>query len=90
MKHLDRHLDVKLPIQSDEIERRCRLVSLVYEVLRDMETPAEETTNTAILFALSRAFLEKATKPANRGAAAPAERRQVGHVLEPMERTSRA
>jgi hypothetical protein len=77
MKHLDHHLDVKLPIQSDEIERRCRLVSLVYEVLRDMETPAEETTSTAVLSALSRAFLEKATAEATREAAAPAERRKL-------------
>jgi hypothetical protein len=36
-----------MPIQNDEIERRSRLVLLVYEVLRDMETPAEEATNTA-------------------------------------------
>ena len=40
MKRLDT-LEVKLPIQNDEIERRSRLVLLVYEVLRDMETPAE-------------------------------------------------
>jgi hypothetical protein len=54
-------LEVKMPIQNDEIERRSRLVLLVYEVLRDMETPAEEATNTAVLSALSRAFLDKAT-----------------------------
>jgi hypothetical protein len=76
MKRLD-HLEVKLPIQNDEIKRRSRLVLLVYEVLREMETPAEEATNTAVLSALSRAFLEKATAQANREAAAPAERRKL-------------
>ena len=49
-----------MPIQN-EIERRSRLVLLVYEVLRDMQAPAEEATNTAVLSDLSRAFLERAT-----------------------------
>jgi hypothetical protein len=72
-----------MPIQNDEIERRSRLVLLVYEVLRDMETPAEETTNTAVLSALSRAFLDKATAldttaQANSNVAPPRERRNLG------------
>jgi hypothetical protein len=58
----------------NEIERRSRLVLLVYEVLRDMETPAEGATNTAVLSALSRAFSDKATAEAKREAAAPRER----------------
>jgi hypothetical protein len=76
MQRLD-HLEVKLPIQTDEIKRRSRLVLLVYEVLRDMETPAEEATNAAVLSALSRAFLEKATAQALREAAVPAVRRKL-------------
>jgi hypothetical protein len=52
-------LEVKMSIQNDEIERRSRLVSLVYDVLRDMETPASGATSTEVLSALSRAFLDK-------------------------------
>jgi hypothetical protein len=59
---LIRHLD---PTQSDEYERRLWLVTLAYEVLRDMKTPTDEATNVAVLFALSRASLEKATTLAN-------------------------
>ena len=51
--------EMKMPIQS-EIERRSRLVLLVYD-LRDMQAPAEEATNTAVLSDLSRAFSERAT-----------------------------
>jgi hypothetical protein len=39
--------------ETDEIARRSRLVVRVYEVHRDMETPAEEATNAAVLSALS-------------------------------------
>jgi hypothetical protein len=83
-------LEVKMPIQNDEIERRSRLVLLVYEVLRDMETPAEEATNTAVLSALSRAFLDKATvldeatAQANSEFAAPTERRNFGMFSRAM------
>jgi hypothetical protein len=79
-----------MPIQNDEIERRSRLVLLVYEVLRDMETPAEEATNTAVLSALSRAFLDKATvldkalAQANSEFAAPRERRNLTMFSRPM------
>jgi hypothetical protein len=43
-----------------EFERRSRLVSLAYEVLRDMKSPSDEATTEVILSDLSRAFLEKA------------------------------
>ena len=45
----------------DEYERRSRLVSLAYEVLRDMKTPADEATNMAMFSDLSRAFFDRAT-----------------------------
>jgi hypothetical protein len=48
------------PAPRDELERRSRLISLVYEVLRDMKSPAAETTNLAMLSDLSQAFLDKA------------------------------
>jgi hypothetical protein len=59
------------PTQSDEYERRSRLVSLTYEVLRDMKTPTDEVTNMTMFSDLSRAFFEKATALANLEAAAP-------------------
>ena len=62
-----------MPIQSDEIERRSRLISLAYEVLRDMETPADEATNMTVFSALSRAFFDKASA-ANLKAAEPKAR----------------
>jgi hypothetical protein len=52
-------------IVRNEIERRGRLVSLVYEVLRDMELPAAEATNVDVFKALSGAFLDKATAEAD-------------------------
>jgi hypothetical protein len=89
-------LEVTMPIHNDEIERRSRLILLVYEVLRDMEAPASEATNTAVLSALSRAFLDKATnldkatvldkataRP-NREVAAPRERRNFEMFASPM------
>jgi hypothetical protein len=59
------------PVPRDELERRSRLISLVYEVLRDMKSPADETTNMAMFSDLSRAFLDKATALENLEAAAP-------------------
>jgi hypothetical protein len=44
----------------DEFERRSRLVSLAYEVLRDMKSPSDEATVEVILSDLSRACLDKA------------------------------
>jgi hypothetical protein len=70
-------LEVNMPIQNDELERRSRLVFLVYDVLRDMETPAEEATNTAVLSALSRAFSDKAAAQSDRETAAPTDRRKL-------------
>jgi hypothetical protein len=55
--------------QSDDSERLSRLVSLVYEVLREMKTPTDEATSMAT--DLSRAFSNKATALANLEAAAP-------------------
>jgi hypothetical protein len=68
--------EVKMSILSDEIERRSRLVLLAYEVLRDMEAPAEEATSRAVFSALARAFLDKATAEANRETSSPRERRK--------------
>jgi hypothetical protein len=44
----------------DEFERRSRLVSLAYEVLREMKSPSDEATTEVILYDLSRAFFDKA------------------------------
>jgi hypothetical protein len=55
--------------QSNDFERRSRLISLVYEVLRDMETPTNDATSMAT--DLSRAFSDKATALANLKAVAP-------------------
>ena len=74
-----------MPTPNDEIERRSRLVLLVYEVLRDVETPAEDATNTAVLSALSRAFLDKATAQATSEVAAPRERRNLGMFARAMQ-----
>jgi hypothetical protein len=45
--------------KSDEFERRSRLVSLAYEVLRKMKGPADVAKNMEVQ--LSQAFLDKAT-----------------------------
>jgi hypothetical protein len=60
------------PAQSDEYERRSRLISLVYEVLRDMNTPTDDATSMAR--DLSRAFSDKANALANLEPAAPKAR----------------
>jgi hypothetical protein len=46
-----------------DFDRRSRLVSLVYEVLRDMKTP-ENATDSERLYLLSQAFSDRATAPA--------------------------
>jgi hypothetical protein len=72
-----------MSIQNNEFERRSRLVSLVYDVLRDMETPANEATSTEVLSALSQAFLDKmdvldkATAQAKGMVAKPPKRQKV-------------
>jgi hypothetical protein len=53
------------PSEKDDLGRRSRLISLVYEVLRDMKTPTEEATNIAMFSDLGRAFSDKATALAN-------------------------
>jgi hypothetical protein len=55
----------------DDLERRSRLISLVYEVLRDMKSPTDEATKMAMFSDLSRAFLDKATALENLETAAP-------------------
>ena len=47
-------------LKMDEFERRSRLVSVAYDVLRDMEPPADGATTAVVLSALSQAFLDKA------------------------------
>jgi hypothetical protein len=59
-----------MPTRGDDFDQRLRLISLVYEVLRTMEAPAEGATETATCAALSRAFSEKAIALANLDAAA--------------------
>jgi len=54
----------------DEHERDLRLVSLTYEVLRDLEMPTDEVTDKAVFLRLSRAFSDKATALADPRAAA--------------------
>jgi hypothetical protein len=56
--------------QQDDLERRSRLVSLVYDVLRDMKTTGE-ATSVAMCSQLSWAFLDRATALANIEAAKP-------------------
>jgi hypothetical protein len=68
---VDNHSASLPPAPRDELERRSRLISLVYEVLRDMKSPADETTSMAMLSDLSRAFLDKANNLENLEAAAP-------------------
>jgi hypothetical protein len=67
-RSLTQHL---APTQSGEFERRSRLVSLAYEVLREMKTPAGDATTMAMFSDLSQAFLDKATALANVEATAP-------------------
>jgi len=57
-------------VQGDDFERRARLVCLVYEVLRSMETPVDGATDMAMLSALTRAFSDKTIALANLEAAA--------------------
>ena len=56
-------------VKENESDQSLRLVSLAYEVLRDMKTPTDDATSMAR--DLSRAFSDKATALANLEAAAP-------------------
>jgi hypothetical protein len=46
--------------EMNEFERRSRLVSLTYEVLRGVQLPEGEATTKVMLSVLTQAFLEKA------------------------------
>jgi hypothetical protein len=48
------------PPENNEFDRRSRLVSLAYEGLRDLRTPAD-ATDSEILTIISQAFLAKTT-----------------------------
>ena len=62
----------------DEYEGRSRLVTLAYEVLRDMKTPTDEATNMVMCSDLSRAFFDKAAALGIiEAAAAPHPRRKA-------------
>ena len=61
-------------VPRDDFERRARLICLVYEVLRSMETPADGATDMAMLSALTRAFSDKTIALANLEPAAPSRK----------------
>jgi hypothetical protein len=54
----------------DALDQRSRLISLVYEVLREMETPTEGATDMAMCSAISRAFSDHAIALLDLGTAA--------------------
>jgi hypothetical protein len=54
-----------------DFDRRSRLISLVYEVLRTVEMPTDGATEMATCEALSRAFSDKAIALATLEAAPP-------------------
>jgi hypothetical protein len=53
-------------IHGDDLNLPPRLVSLVNEVLREMEMPAEGSSDVDLLLALSRAFSVRARDPSER------------------------
>ncbi len=69
-------------MQSDEHERRSRLVTLVYEVLRDMESPADDATDMMLFSELSRAFFDKAAALASLKAVAPRAQEKSPTIVE--------
>ena len=70
-----------MEIHSGEHERRSRLVMLVYEVLRNMESPADDATDIAVLSDLSRAFFDKAAALASLDAVTPRARERSPTIL---------
>lgn len=64
----------------DDFHRRSRLISLVYEVLRNMESPADGATESAMCSILSKAFADKAIALPNLEAVVPRARHK-----SPME-----
>jgi hypothetical protein len=63
--------DIRPPGPGDAFERRARLICLVYEVLRSVETPADGATDMAMLSALARALSDKTSALTNLEADAP-------------------
>jgi hypothetical protein len=61
----------------DDLERGGRLISLVYKVLGDMETPPDGTADVATYPALSQAFAAKAIALAILEAAVPRTSRKL-------------
>jgi hypothetical protein len=59
-------------VKENESDQSLRLVSLAYEVLRDMKTPDDDATDQEMLSLLSQAFFDKATALAKLEPAAPA------------------
>jgi hypothetical protein len=57
--------------ETEEYDRRLRLVLLIYEVLKNMETPSEGATDEEILSLLSRACLDEVTVSAKIAAPPP-------------------
>lgn len=55
----------------DDFDQRSRLISLVYEVLRNMELPTDGATKEAMCSALAKAFADKAIASPDLEAAAP-------------------
>ena len=74
------------PAQGDDFERRSRLICLVYDVLQNMETPANEATDCAMFSALSQAFSDKA----NGVAKLEADALEEGEVKSAPRRSSRS
>jgi hypothetical protein len=58
------------PSENLDFDRRSRLVSLVYEVLRDIKMP-HDATDGERLSLLSQAFSDKAIAPTRREALEP-------------------
>ena len=54
-------------IPGDDFKLPPRVVSLVNEVLREMETPADGSTDVELLLALALAFSDRARDPRGNG-----------------------
>ncbi len=68
----------------DDLYRRSRLISLVYDVLREMESPSEGATERTMCSTLSKAFADKAIGLSDLDAAAPAGRRKSPMEIYPL------
>lgn len=64
--------NIPLPrVSVDDLERRSRLIALVYEVLRTVETTTNGATDIETCSILSQAFADKAVDLANLEATGP-------------------